>query len=54
LQTLWDNSEMLNVLGYLWMCESQEAGNDLAAMLVLAEQYKALAGAWLQCMQPES
>ena len=46
LQTLWDNSRLLNVLGYLWMCESQEAGSDLATVLVLAEQYKVLVAAW--------
>lgn len=53
LQTLWDNSKFLNVLGYLWMCESQEAGNDLATMLVLAEQYKALVSVWHSCLQAE-
>jgi len=51
LQTLWDNSAMLNVLGYLWMCESQEAGNDLSAMLTLAEQYHRLATVWLSAMR---
>ncbi|MFV0348762.1 MAG: glycosyltransferase family 9 protein [Halodesulfovibrio sp.] len=52
LQTLWDNSRLLNVLGYLWMCESQEAGNDLGTILVLAEQYKVLVAAWHDSLIP--
>lgn len=48
LQTLWDNSAYFNVLGYLWMCESQEAGGDLPAMLALAQQYAVLMAAWAQ------
>lgn len=53
LQTLWDNSRLLNVLGYLWMCESQEAGSDLATVLVLAEQYKVLVAAWHESLLPQ-
>ncbi len=46
LQGLWDNSEYLNVLGYLWMCETQEAGGGLATVLALARQYEGLMTAW--------
>lgn len=46
LQTLWDSSALFNVLGHMWMCESQEAGNDLATVLLLASQYQGLLQTW--------
>lgn len=51
LQTMWDNSKYLNVLGFMWMCESQEAGQNLGSALALARQYQALTEAWLAAVQ---
>lgn len=46
LQTLWDNSIYLNVLGFLWMSESQQAGQNLTSVLTLARNYHTLVHAW--------
>ena len=46
LQTLWDNSNHFNMLGFLWLCETQTLGDDFPAVLDLAAQYQALLEAW--------
>ena len=46
LQTLWDTSNYFNMLGFLWLCETQTLGDDFAAVLNLAGQYQALLETW--------
>ncbi|MFV0422710.1 glycosyltransferase family 9 protein [Oleidesulfovibrio sp.] len=48
VQTLWDASPEFNVLGFLWLSETQEAGSNLDTTLALASQYRALTSAWHQ------
>ncbi|BFR49813.1 glycosyltransferase family 9 protein [Nitratidesulfovibrio sp. HK-II] len=47
VQALWDNSGLFNVLGHLWLCESQGAGGTLDSVLALAAAYRGLVRAWL-------
>ena len=47
LETLWDQSPYFNVLGYLWMAESQESGRDMEAVHTLIQRYRSLMEAWL-------
>ncbi len=47
LETLWDQSPHFNVLGYLWMAESQESGRDMEAVQALIQRYRGLMEAWL-------
>ncbi len=47
VQALWDNSGLFNVLGHLWLCESQGAGGALDSVLALAAAYRGLVRAWL-------
>ena len=53
LQTLWDNSTHFNVLGLLWLAETQENGDNLQAVLDLAGQYKLLCQSWLKFLTPQ-
>ena len=47
LQAMWDASKYLNVLGYLWLSESQESGQDMAGVAQLVRRYHALVRAWV-------
>lgn len=42
LQNVLGESNHLNILGKLWMFESQQCGDDLASLLSLIERYRAL------------
>ncbi len=42
LQNLLSANSNLNILGLLWMFESQRCGSDLASLMMLTERYKAL------------
>jgi hypothetical protein len=42
LQTILQANQHLNILGLLWMFESQRHGDDLASLLSLAERYREL------------
>lgn len=42
LQNVLGASKHLNILGKLWMFESQQCGDDLASLLSLTERYRAL------------
>ncbi|BDQ33020.1 glycosyltransferase family 9 protein [Pseudodesulfovibrio portus] len=42
LQTILEANQHLNILGLLWMFESQRHGDDLRSLLVLAERYREL------------
>ena len=53
LQTLWDNSPHFNVLGLLWLAQTQEKGDDLQVVLDLAGQYKLLCQTWLSVLSPQ-
>ncbi len=53
LQTLWDTSNHFNMLGFLWLCETQTLGDDLRAVLSLAGQYQTLLETWRNLL-PES
>lgn len=46
LQTLWDSSNHFNMLGFLWLCETQTLGDNLSAVLDLAGQYQSLLEVW--------
>ena len=46
LQNIWNSSKYLNVLGFLWLSETQEAGGELDTVLTLASWYHALVSAW--------
>lgn len=46
LQVLWDASPRFNVLGFLWMSETQEAGACLDTVLALAARYRTLITTW--------
>ncbi len=46
LQALWAGSSAFNVLGLLWMEQSQQAAGDLAGMTALAGRYLELVTAW--------
>ncbi len=46
LQTLWDNSAYFNVLGLLWLAQTQEEGDDLGKVLALVQEYATLCRAW--------
>lgn len=54
VQALWDNSALFNVLGHLWLCESQGAGGSLDSVLALAAVYRALVRVWLDHLSPAS
>ncbi|WMW67178.1 glycosyltransferase family 9 protein [Nitratidesulfovibrio liaohensis] len=54
VQALWDNSALFNVLGHLWLCESQGAGGSLDSVLVLAAAYRALVRVWLDHLSPSA
>lgn len=54
VQALWDNSTLFNVLGHLWLCESQGAGGALDSVLALAAAYRGLVRAWLAHLQPSA
>ena len=54
LQTLWDNSIHFNVLGLLWLAQTQEKGDDLQVVLDLAGQYKLLCQTWLELLVPSA
>lgn len=54
VQALWDNSALFNVLGHLWLCESQGAGGTLDSVLALASAYRGLARAWLEHLSPSA
>ncbi len=54
VQALWDNSTLFNVLGHLWLCESQGAGGTLDAVLALAAAYRGLVRAWLAHLSPSA
>ncbi|WP_353114823.1 glycosyltransferase family 9 protein [Nitratidesulfovibrio sp.] len=54
VQALWDNSALFNVLGHLWLCESQGAGGSLDSVLALAAAYRGLARAWLGHLSPSA
>ena len=46
LQTLWDNSRHFNVLGLLWLAETQEYGDEMERVLGLAGEYEKLCKLW--------
>lgn len=46
LQNLWDNSAYFNVLGLLWLAQTQEHGDDLQCVLDLAAKYEQLCKSW--------
>lgn len=46
LQTMWDNSAHFNMLGFLWLCQTQTLGDELSAVLSLAGKYKTLLENW--------
>ena len=52
LQTLWDNSPHFNVLGHLWICQTQELGDDLGTVLGLAAAYAELSTKWNDMLTP--
>lgn len=52
VQALWDNSTLFNVLGHLWLGESQGAGDTLDSVLALATVYRGLVRAWLEHLSP--
>ncbi|MBQ4132817.1 MAG: glycosyltransferase family 9 protein [Desulfovibrionaceae bacterium] len=52
LQSLWDNSENFNVLGLLWMAQTQEQGDALDKVLALARQYGVLCKLWAASLTP--
>jgi len=52
VQALWDNSALFNVLGHLWLCESQGAGGSLDSVLALAAAYRGLVRVWLDHLSP--
>lgn len=54
VQALWDNSALFNVLGHLWLCESQGAGGSLDSVLALAAAYRGLARTWLGHLSPSA
>ena len=54
LQTLWDTSSHFNMLGFLWMCETQTLGDDLTAVLNLARQYQTLLETWRNLVAREA
>ena len=54
VQALWDNSTLFNVLGHLWLCESQGAGGTLDAVLALAAAYRGLVRTWLAHLSPSA
>ena len=43
LQSILGSSQYLNIIGLLWMFETQRQGDDLASLLRLAERYTGLA-----------
>ena len=42
IQTLWNESPWFTALAHLWLCETQDAGDDLEAVLNIAQRYRAL------------
>lgn len=42
LQTLWSENPYFTALGHLWLCETQEAGDNLEAVLAIARRYQKL------------
>ncbi len=52
LQSLWDNSVQFNVLGLLWLAQTQEQGDDLQVVLDLAGRYRLLCQTWLELLAP--
>ena len=42
LQTILQSNQHLNILGLLWMFESQRHGDDMVSLLSLAERYRGL------------
>ncbi len=50
LQTLWDTSNYFNMLGFLWLCETQTLGDDFKAVLALAGQYRTLLETWRELL----
>ncbi len=54
LQTLWDASRHFNMLGFLWLCETQALGDDLHAVLHLAGQYQQLLETWQKLLPEQS
>jgi hypothetical protein len=42
LQSVLSGNEHLNVLGLLWMFETQQRGTDLVALLDMTERYRVL------------
>jgi len=42
LQNILSSNQHLDILGLLWMFESQKCGDNLASLLALAERYRAL------------
>lgn len=51
LHTLFENSRLFNVLGHLWVAESQTAGGSLDELLALATRYKTLCSIWQQHLE---
>ena len=47
VQGLWDQTPALNVLGHLWLSESQDSGRDMPAIHELLTRYAALTRSWL-------
>ena len=50
LQTLWDNSRYFNVLGLLWLAETQEHGDEMGRILRLAGEYEHLCRVWREAL----
>ncbi|MGE4299589.1 MAG: glycosyltransferase family 9 protein [Desulfovibrionaceae bacterium] len=46
LESLWNESQFFNVLGYLWMAQSQEGGQDMDSVLGLVGRYRELVSGW--------
>ena len=46
LQSLWDASAHFNMLGFLWLCQTQTLGDKLPPVLALAGEYQALLEDW--------
>jgi len=42
LQSILSSNDLLDILGSLWMFQSQQAGGDLSSLLALADRYLAL------------
>lgn len=51
LQALWAGSSAFNVLGLLWMEQSQQAAGDLAGMTTLAGRWLELVSAWRSSLE---